>query len=484
MIVSDPLSLQLTDLFPSNGSFNSQFVGVAPQKTEVKAQQEWYSAIVSIQQLLHLTISPQCPKTVQGVVISSPTPAITHTELVGHLEVAVFSPSLEGKMILPACEKNTVFTDQLFSPINIPLQGQDSLNNEDFCLVLTNEFSCLLVKGTNSHKQSIFNFSFDPDLINQAWALLRKKLVINYQYQENYLQELINKFSPRSPHYKIVSHFSQCLLENIRLSDLKPSEEIISHSQEKRHQSISLKKTPLPPYPEIELLQALTHEIRTPLTSIKTLTKLLQKKAKSFPELTKYLEMIEQECSEQINRMDLIFRVAELEATPHKQKELNLVPVCLEQILNQTIPIWKRQAQRRNIVLDFIVPQKLPQVVSDPVILTQMLGGLMEKFTRNIPSGGHFQVLVLPSGDQLKLQFLSESNLNNNQVKCLGKLLLFQPETGSLSLNPDVTKHIFNVLGGKLIIKQNQNKGEVLTVFLPLGKQKRTTNHPQLTMDS
>jgi len=93
-------------------------------------------------------------------------------------------------------------------------------------------------------------------------------------------------------------------------------------------------------------------------------------------------------------------------------------------------------------------------------------------------------VLVLPSGDQLKLQFLSESNLNSNKVKCLGKLLLFQPETGSLSLNPDVTKHIFNVLGGKLIIKQNQNKGEVLTVFLPLGKQKRTTNNPQLTMDS
>ncbi|MGY6528918.1 MAG: sensor histidine kinase [Cyanobacterium sp.] len=473
MIVSDPLSLKLIDLFPSNGSFNSQFVGVASEKSEVKAQQEWYSAIASIEQLLHLTIPAHSPKTVQGVVISSPSPAITHTELLQNLEVAVFSSSLERQMVLPVCEKNTVVTEKIFSPINIPLQDQDSFNNEDFCLVLTNEFSCLLVKGINSQKQAIFNFSFDPDLINQAWALLRKKIVLNYQYQENYLQELITTFSPRTPHYKIVSHFSQFLLENLRLIALKPSEEIISKPSEKRHQSISLKKTPLPPYPEIELLQALTHEIRTPLTSIKTLTKLLQKKAKAFPELTKYLEMIEQECSEQINRMDLIFRVAELEATPHKHKELNLVPVCLEQILNQTIPIWKRQAQRRNIVLDFIVPKKLPQVVSDPVILTQMLGGLMEKFTRNIPSGGHFQVLVLPSGDQLKLQFLSESNLNSNQVKCLGKLLLFQPDTGSLSLNPDVTKHIFNVLGGKLIIKQNQNKGEILTIFLPLGKQQR-----------
>lgn len=475
MIVSDPLSLQLTSLFPSSGSFNAQFVDVPSEKTELKAQQEWDSAIASIQQLLRLTIAPQTQKTIQGVVISSPTPAITHTELLYNLEIAVFSPSLEGKMILPACEKNTVVTPQLFSPINIPLQQQDCLNNEDFCLVLTNEFSCLFVKGFNLQGQSIFNFSFDPNLIHQAWILLRKKLVINYQYQEKYLQELINKFSPKTPDYKIVSQFSQCLIENLRLIDLKSSEALATKDIQQRRQSISLKKTPLPPYPEIELLQALTHEIRTPLTSIKTLTKLLQKKAKSSPDLVKYIEMIEQECTEQINRMDLIFRVAELEATPHKQKEVNLVPICLEQILNQTIPIWKRQAQRRNIVLDFIIPQKLPQVVSDPVILTQMLGGLMEKFTRNIPSGGHFQVLVLPSGDQLKLQFLSESNMNSNQVKCLGKLLLFQPETGSLSLNPDVTKHIFNVLGGKLIIGQKQDKGEVLTVFLPLGKQKQLT---------
>jgi len=472
MIVSDRTCVQLNSLFSSENSSHDRFIDVEPEKMELKAQQEWHSAIASINTLLESVITPQPKKTVQGLVISSPTPVINQPELLSCLEVAFFSPSLKENMILPPCTENQIINQELYSPIAIPLHQQDSLNNEEFCLVFTSEFSCLLLKSKNQYQQRVFNFSFDPNIINQAWTLLREKLNNNYPSQENHLQEISLKFTPTIPNYKIISQFTHCFIENMRLIDFNKVELPSHSSHNHRRQSISLKKTPLPPYPEIELLQALTHEIRTPLTSIKTLTKLLQKKAKSSPELVKYLEMIEQECTEQINRMDLIFRVAELEATPQKQKEVNLVPVCLEQILNQTIPIWKKQAQRRNIVLDFIVPQKLPQVVSDPVILSQMLGGIMEKFTRNIPSGGHFQVLVLPAGNQLKLQFLSESNLSSNQVKCLGKLLLFQPETGSLSLNPDVTKHIFHVLGGKLIIKQKQDKGEILTVFLPLGKNR------------
>ncbi|MGK7883243.1 MAG: sensor histidine kinase, partial [Crocosphaera sp.] len=52
--------------------------------------------------------------------------------------------------------------------------------------------------------------------------------------------------------------------------------------------------------------------------------------------------------------------------------------------------------------------------------------------------------------------------------KALGQLLLLQPETGSVSLNLDVTKNLFNRLGGKLIVRQRSQKGEIFTIFLPL----------------
>jgi signal transduction histidine kinase len=35
-------------------------------------------------------------------------------------------------------------------------------------------------------------------------------------------------------------------------------------------------------------------------------------------------------------------------------------------------------------------------------------------------------------------------------------------------LNLNVTKHLFQALGGKLIVRQRPQEGEVMTIFLPL----------------
>jgi signal transduction histidine kinase len=106
-------------------------------------------------------------------------------------------------------------------------------------------------------------------------------------------------------------------------------------------------------------------------------------------------------------------------------------------------------------------------------MLDQVLTGLMESFTRSLPTGGHIQLQVTPAGDQLKLQFQSQSDTEKTDSTCttlksVGQLLIFQPETGSLSLNLNVTKHLFQSLGGKLIVRQRPQEGEVMTIFLPL----------------
>jgi signal transduction histidine kinase len=53
---------------------------------------------------------------------------------------------------------------------------------------------------------------------------------------------------------------------------------------------------------------------------------------------------------------------------------------------------------------------------------------------------------------------------------------MFQPETGSLSLNLNVTKHLFQALGGKLIVRQRPQAGEVMTIFLPLEVRNSSSN--------
>jgi signal transduction histidine kinase len=218
----------------------------------------------------------------------------------------------------------------------------------------------------------------------------------------------------------------------------------------------------------MELLQALTHEIRTPLTTIRTSARLLLRNPNLSPAMAQSLQAIDRECTDQIDRMELIFRAIELE-TAASQAVVQLVPMSFAQVLQTGIPRWKKQAERRNVELDVVLPPSLPQVVSDPALFDRVLAGLMEKFTSSLPMGGKIRLEVTTAGNQLKLQFHNQAICPANPFKSLGHLLVFQPETGSLSLNLKVTKNLFQALGGKLIVRQRSQQEEIFTIFLPLG---------------
>jgi hypothetical protein len=227
---------------------------------------------------------------------------------------------------------------------------------------------------------------------------------------------------------------------------------------------------------DAELLRAIAHEVRTPLTTIRTLTRLLLKRKDLSADVIKRLEVIDRECTDQIDRFNLFFRAVEVETAPVKEPLTPLAPISLSELFEQNLPRWQQQATQRNLTLEVILPQKLPMVVTDPTMLDQVLTGLIDRLYHTLSPGSHIQVRVTLAGHQLKLQIEPRSPANEmpaflSPLKSLGQLLMFQPETGNLSLNMAVTKNLFQALGGKLTVKHKQ-QGEVLTVFLPLETRK------------
>jgi signal transduction histidine kinase len=222
----------------------------------------------------------------------------------------------------------------------------------------------------------------------------------------------------------------------------------------------------------------MAHEIRTPLTTIRTLTRSLLKRKDISEEVAKRLRLIDRECTQQIDRFSLIFRAVELETDGTPRPRSPLSAISLNQLFDDAIPRWQQQASRRNLSLTVNVPPCLPMVNTDPAMLTQVLTGLVDRFTHSLPPYSHIELAVMLAGHQLKLQFQSQppegSEAKPNEdpfaspFKALGQLLMFQPETGNLSLNLNATKNLFQALGGKLIVRQRPKAGEVLTVFLPL----------------
>lgn len=459
---------------PNPGGFSSQTHGnTAPGDSfhlaHKKSYSQWFSGIHTVEALLQLTISDGDPAT-QGVVLAAPSPFIGDRRLLEKLHLGIFNPQLPfNPFQLPSAIASKPHSLKNHHLQEFPLLTQDPLAQEDFALVFTPKFALAMVRGTTPHGVPQFHFSFDPQAINHCWQVLERRLLLSNFRELETLQRQLKRFEPPTPDYRLVMEFSRLFMDNLTPPDPVPSPPVapkVTIDLDKKENTLQQLYTT-----EIQLLKALAHEIRTPLTTIRTLTKLLLKKRRQLgEEVTHRLESIEQECNEQINRMELIFRAIELETqTQNPASGLQLIPISLEQLLRQSIPRWQKQASRRNVILDVMLPKSMPHVVSDPSMLEQALGGLMESFTRSLPTGGEIKVQVTTAGNQLKLQLLSKNQDHHHWFESLGQLLMLQPETGSISLNWDVTKNIFAALGCKFTVRQRPQEGDVFTIFLPLG---------------
>ena len=466
---------------------DSQFIEAKCSLT--KAQQQWRTALAATEELLLNSISVVAPDATQGLVLAAPAPVLCQPLLHQCLQTVTFTAKPFNPLALMPfhmsadCQAATEAEENGFDESVLPLLTVDPLSKEQFCLIFTEKFSLVLVLTEEDKNKGSFLFSFEPEVVKQAWRVLASRVMLTNPDYFLQLDALVQEYCPVDPDYRIVMQFSQLLLaeypepedKGARFSSKAMGEQQTRFEEVDYSADYSNKtSTKQSSRSDVELLNAFAHEVRTPLTTIRTTTRLLLKRKDLPAKVVKHLQSIDRECTEQIDRMELLFRAAELETSstvdcPGSQ----LTAMCLEQMLQQSIPRWQQAANRRNLTLDVVLPKQLPAVVTNPNMLDRVLTGLMENFTRNLPAGSHIQVQVIQAGDQLKLQLLPNAPLNTSALtqpirKAIGQLLTFQPETGTVSLNLAATKHLFQAIGGKLIVRERPQHGEVLTIYLPL----------------
>ncbi len=470
--------------------------GRSRAQLQIKAEREWSGALAALTLLLQSTLSPELSpeptlrapssSAAAGVVLCGPLPLFSQGSFLEKLSSWVFVP--EGMppplgLRLSACEGSDHLPktgSAIHYPQLLSLLDSDPLTAERFCWVATARFSVVLLLGENAAGEPQFFFSFDPEPLGQCWKTLLTRLRLTHPRDAEILEAQVDRVKPIAPDYRLVMQFSQWLLQfSPELADL-PSP---ARSRESSHSASTVKPiahaaSALPtevqpeaqPEVDVELLRAITHEVRTPLATIRTLTRLLMRRQDLAPEVIKRLATIDHECTEQIDRFGLIFQAAEL----GNGRLVHLAATPLAQLLTSSLDRWQVQATRRNLTLTLSMPEDMPRVVSEPTLLDQALTGLIDRFTRHLSPGSQIEIEASLAGDQLKLQLQAHCPKGSpapsplsHQLKSIGRLLSFQPETGSVSLNLKATKHLFQLMGGRLVVKE-ADRQEVLTVFLPL----------------
>ena len=457
--------------------------GVPPGRgDEDSVRRQWWAALATLQEdLLQPGPSPK------GLWLAAPLPALYEPRLLLRLQGWVWAPQGMDKLLpstsalLPSSRGTTAAPATSFQ--RLPLREADG--TDPLLVLITPRLQvALALEGPPEARRLIARF--DAAVLSGALQLLDRRLDHDDPAAAARLRTALQELGSLDNDPDLALRFWPLLAE--RLAGMAPSVTLQPIASRPRARPAGTNTGGDGDRPngdssaELALLEALTHEVRTPLATIRTLIRSLLRRSELTPLIRQRLEQIDGECSEQIDRFGLIFLAAELQRQPGSSQALtaqDLARTDLSQLLDQMQELWQRQLARRGLKLQLLIAPDLPPVLSDPSRLETMLGGLMDRFSRGLPSGNLVQLSLQPAGSRLKLQLGSQdpggqSSSSDQEpaaaesvtAKRVGPVLSWNPSTGSLQLSRQATRQLFHRLGGRL----TERGGSHLTVFFPLAE--------------
>jgi signal transduction histidine kinase len=404
----------------------------------------------------------------QGVWLASPLPALHEPALLQQLQGWVWAPAELGDLLQAGSPLLPPGVSTAPAPAaggfqRLPLLEADG--TDPLLLVLTPRLQVAMALLGDPAQRSLV-VRFDPPTLSAALSLLDERLQHTDPEQGQRLRQAIQTLGPLQSDEQLAQRFWPRLAE--RLAAMAPSLTL----QPLVHRSAATDATDATvassPSSELALLEALTHEVRTPLATIRTLIRSLLRRS-DLPDLVRQrLQQIDGECSEQIDRFGLIFLAAELQREPPSEDQA-LARTDLARLLEQLEPAWRQQLLRRSLALELRCSPELPLVLSDPARLETVLGGLVDRFSRGLPAGAVVRLSLQPAGARLKLRFSASAAVlvepgEAAAAERVGPVLSWNPGTGSLQLSRQATQRLFHSLGGRLA----ERAGNDLTVFFPV----------------
>ncbi len=431
--------------------------------SESAVRRMWWAALDTLQSDILLPMN-----LTRGLWLSSPLPALYEPKLLKKFQGWVWAPkdllSLSNPSIgiLPPSQPASIdIHSDSSSYQRLTLLDEDG--NDPLLIVITPEIQIALALEGECQERKLIMRS-DPETLSDLLTLLDNRLNIENIEQANNLRNALGEMGQLKTNDDLSKVFWPLLSK--RLADIAPSLNIQTLPDNIINDNKSSSKNS-----EISLLEALTHEIRTPLATIRTLIRSLLRK-KDLPKVVESrLKQIDIECTEQIDRFGLIFNAVELERT--KPQPANLALTDLGKMLTILSPVWSNQLERKGLKLILDITPDLPKVLSDSEGLELMLTGLIDRNTRGLQTGGELTLKLRPAGHRLKLQILTQlSTINNSEVsenasnEEIGPVLSWNPATGNLQLSQAATQRLLKSLGGRLTSRRDSG----ITIFFPVSE--------------
>lgn len=223
-----------------------------------------------------------------------------------------------------------------------------------------------------------------------------------------------------------------------------------------------------------QYLATVSHDIRSPMSSVLGMTELLLDTPLSFKQHD-YVQSIHTSGNELLSLLNETLELADLESG---QIELDDVPFDLKALADTCLGLFRAKARQQKIeLIDFIQPQ-VPRLISgDPARLQQVLLYLLEHAFKQTRAGEVLLAITLDeTGPDCRLRLSVQDSgrrLSSSECEALLTAQLHSPEllsshslSGSLGLL--IARQLVLLMGGEVGIQCGATHGNTLWFTLPL----------------
>ncbi len=220
-----------------------------------------------------------------------------------------------------------------------------------------------------------------------------------------------------------------------------------------------------------EFVSNVSHELKTPLTTIKLLAHLLQRNDVATDEKLDFSKTIAVECDRQIDFVGTLLDLSRIESGAYKLRKTR---VDVAELIDSCVRVERHRAESLGLKLTTDVPTGLPAASGDTEALRRVLRGLIDNAIKYTPEGGRVTVSAHQDHDMTAISVsdtgkgIPEADLPHVFDKFYrGASEANVASAAGVGLGLYLAQHIVGQLEGEIRVESKQGVGTTFTVRLP-----------------
>ncbi|HEX5884750.1 MAG TPA: ATP-binding protein [Pyrinomonadaceae bacterium] len=235
-----------------------------------------------------------------------------------------------------------------------------------------------------------------------------------------------------------------------------------------------------------EFVSSVSHELKTPLTTIKLLAHLLQRRDIAEEDKLDYSKTIAIECDRQIDFVGNLLDLSRIESGAYKPRKTS---VNIGEVISSCVEVERHRVESLGLTLTTDVPSGLSAVSGDVEVLRRVIRGLIDNAIKYTPEGGRIKVSARETENEMAIRVsdtgkgIPESDLPHIFSKFYrvadGPAHSSGTAAPGVGLGLYLAQYIVSQLDGQINVESKQGVGTTFIVTLPLWIDEETDKRSQ-----